>query len=412
MKEVLTFKPLRFFIFLSILTTNTFAHYFSGDSLKALQYECQGVRDISVRAEMSEEACIVVNAFNSYGNTLRDMSSLYTEAKRMQMDQTEAMQGVLAELNHLVNMIQNNQSPMYPGNNKNTTYTLTKDLVARNLSLLNSLLKEHTSATLTADVASQIAETLLNIEKKMGEYLYAYDLMTYQCRPGSPHDKAVHCPRLLFMAPVLWTSIAEHLNTISPWSESDMTQLLPIINNMLDAHSQVTAGLPVYIQAHIPTADYPVMTDTDGFLTLEGGSSPGIDDYLAYPIDAANSIYFGILYGWQMTRDFHSTEFSESSFKRWGFLAMQNQFKLSLQETLTYAITAFQYAEQSQRKALKILASAHQMPNHPKLISPPSFAVEMQKGAANRTLTGREQGLIGRDMFDVSLDFTADLQLD
>lgn len=363
--------------------------------LETLKAEClEGrQRHVTMSPTLQKNACLAINIFNTYANSLQDMNDMFIEVQKLGIRQSEMMRGALDEINYLSSSFQGGKSSIYTKSNKNSAATYTKDLIARNLALVNFLLKRHNSTSLSERLARKIMTTLIYVEKQMGEYLYSYDVMTYQCRLGNPKDPANHCPRLLFMAPVLWTTIAERVNTLSPFPEDLHETLFPIINNMLDAHSQVTVGMPVYIQAYSPETSYSATVEGPDFIYLQ--AKPGkTHTFDTSPMDKAHDSYVGALSKWHMNKDFHSTTFSESSFKRWGFLPMADDgFQLTLSETLSYAQIAFKAATQSQKRALDILASYGQTPVHAKLVRAPSYQLEMNSGVHNRTASAMAQAL-------------------
>ncbi len=358
------------------LTTTTHATL-SKQQLKELRSTCTSdQRHFSLSPELPVVMCMIIDSFHSYASDYSRMQERHQDSLELTNNRQELLQAVLTQLDYLATHFKANTLG-YPANmNQQTRGVMTKNMVARDLVLLHFLLKEESVAgALSTDERTHIVQTMIALADSLGGFLYSYDMMTAPC----PENSRQSCPRLLFMAPVMWTDILHRLARTALFSEQQITQLQPFVNNALEAHAQAAFGIPLYIRVYDPRT---VDTGTGRYM----------------PMDFANLYYQETSERWGIETDWHQDQFSAASLKMWGYMRNNPNFRFSLRERMTYSDDSHRYAERSWPRLAELLAK-HQKPSRSaQLVAMPSFRIEMYYGIGNRTETEKGLNLMG--LFD------------
>ncbi len=349
----------------------------SPQQLKELRSTCTSEqRHFSLSPELPVVMCMIIDSFHSYASDYSRMQERHQDSLELTSDRQELLRAVVTELNYLATRFKANTLGYPTSMNQQTRGVMTKNMVARDLVLLHFLLKEESIAgVLSTDLRTDIVQTMVALADGLGGFLYSYDMMTAPC----PENSRQTCPRLLFMAPVLWTDILQRLARTESFSDQQIERLQPFLNNALEAHAQAAFGIPLYIRVYDPrTAD----TGTGRYM----------------PMDFANLYYQEASEGWGIETDWHQEQFSAASLKMWGYMRNNPNFQFSLRERVRYSDDSHQYAELSRQRIVELLAIHHKIPRSTPLVSLPSFRVEMYYGISNRTETEKGLNLMG--LFD------------
>ncbi|CAM3763289.1 hypothetical protein [Parendozoicomonas haliclonae] len=357
---------------IAMLTTSVSASL-TAEEIENLRSSCEQnqltgpekkTRYFTLSPEIEMDNCIVIDAFNTHALTHTSKRELYAFSLERISDRKELLMNALKELRHLSHLYAADKTGFPAHWTKRTKNAYAKDMVSKVIVLIHLMLKHEgflkagDPLALTIEEQTQVLTTLQKLSSDLGRHLYAYDLFSRQCAPNT-------CPRMLFMAPILWTDILYRLHRYSPLSKDVIQNIIPQLNLMLEAHSQAAMGLPLFT-----TIDDP-----------RDNKSYGVAKR-AYEAALQNRG------GMSRERDLHDNFEGGASFKIWFILRGSDDLHLTLKQRLDYANDAFHYAELSRERVASILMDNNIHPSTGEaLLNLESFSRQMFNSTVARTQT-------------------------
>ena len=301
---------------------------------------------------------------------LKHLSTLFV-TNREQLDRHNTLVATnVAKMNHLNTLVTaqasfNATTPL-PILDEPSLPVLMRHAMVQELQLLYLLLKDP-SLKPSPEQIDHIVSTMVGIATNLGDQLFYYDLAIKINR--SEPEKNTYLT--LFMLPVLWTDIIHLIDTDTDTSltKEQRDELAPYFENMLNALTQATSGILLYLSE----------------VQIEINNINGKSTILT--LNSANDLYGDVVHQFS-AKDFHPVTLDSLTFKDWAHTSVDG---LTPEQQVEYIRDAHQSARTSWDKIITLFPR-HNVSAYVQALSF-NNTVELQKSASIQLRVGIEKGL-------------------